>query len=52
MNAFFVLVSAVTRSVSISAFFCSLVGIHIGTASSAVGLKICKITAGIIKVNN
>ena len=43
-----ILTSAVTGCVSISAFS-SLVGLHIGTASSAVALKICAITAGIKK---
>ena len=40
--------SAVTGCVSNSAF-ASLVGISVGTASSAVGLKICAITAGVKK---
>ena len=40
------LTSAVTRLVSISAF-ASIVGILIGYTSSAVGLKICAIIAGI-----
>ena len=43
-----ILISAVTGSVSISAF-ASLVGIPIGIATSAVGLKICVITAEIKK---
>ena len=43
-----ILTSAVTGCVSISAFS-SLVGLPIGTASSAVALKICTITAGIKK---
>ena len=42
------LISAVTGCVSISVF-ASLVGIRIGITSSAVGLKICVITAGIKK---
>ena len=42
----FTLVSAVTRCVSISAF-ASLIDIPIGIVSSAVGLNICAITAGI-----
>ena len=29
--------------------FASLVGVHLGKASSAVGIKICAITAGIKK---
>ena len=40
--------SAVTGCVSISAF-ASLVGVLVGITSSAVGLKICGITAGIKK---
>ena len=43
-----ILISTITRSVSISAF-ASLVGIPIGITSSAIGLKICAITAGIKK---
>ena len=43
-----ILVSTVTGCVSISAF-ASLVGIPIGITSSAIGLKICAITAGIKK---
>ena len=43
-----ILTSAVTGCVSISAFS-SLVGLPIGTASSAVALKICAINAGIKK---
>ena len=43
-----ILTFAVTGCVSISAFS-SLVGLPIGTASSAVALKICAITAGIKK---
>ena len=42
----FVLASAVTRCVSISAFV-SFVGIPIGITSSAVGIKISAITAEI-----
>ena len=42
------LVSTVTGCVSISAF-ASLVGIPIGFTSSAIGSKICVITAGIKK---
>ena len=42
------LFSALTDLVSVSAFV-SLVGIPIGIASSAVGLKICVITVGIRK---
>ena len=42
------LISTVTECVSISAF-ASLVGVPIGIISSAIGLKICAITAGIEK---
>ena len=41
-------ISTITGCVSISAF-ASLVGIPIGITSSAIGLKICAITAGIKK---
>ena len=43
-----IVVSTTTRCVSIFAF-ASLVGILIGITSSAIGLKICLITAGIKK---
>ena len=43
---FLILASTITGCISISAF-ASLVGIPIGIASSAIGLKICAITAGI-----
>ena len=43
-----IVISAITGCVSISAF-ASLVGIPIGITSSAIGLKICAITAGIKK---
>ena len=43
-----VVISAITGCVSISAF-ASLVGIPIRITSSAIGLKICVITAGIKK---
>ena len=43
-----ILVSTVTGCVSISAF-ASLVAIPVGITSSAVGIKICAITAGIKK---
>ena len=43
-----ILVSTVTECVSISAF-ATLVGIPVGITSSAVGLKICVINAGIKK---
>ena len=42
------LASAVTGCVSISAFT-SLVGIPIANTNSAVGLRICAMTAGTIK---
>ena len=42
------LISTVSGCVSISAF-ASLVGVPIGVTSSAIGLKICAITAGIEK---
>ena len=45
---FVVFVFAVSGCVSISAF-ASLVGISVGIASSAVGIRICTITAGIKK---
>ena len=44
-----ILSSTVTGCISISAF-ASLVGIPIGITSSAIGLKICAITAAIKKV--
>ena len=47
---FVILASAVTGSISISAF-ASLLGIPIGITSSAIGLKICAITAGIKNIN-
>ena len=43
-----ILVSKITGYVSISAF-ASLVAIPVGITSSAVGIKICAITAGIKK---
>ena len=45
---FLMLVSAVTGCISISAF-ASLVDIPIRITSSAIGLKICELTAGIKK---
>ena len=45
---FLILGSTVTGCVPISAF-ASLVGIPIGIKSSAIGLKICEITAAVIK---
>ena len=44
----FIVISTITGCVSISAF-ASLVGIPIGTTNSAIGLKLCVITAGIKK---
>ena len=41
-----IVISTITGCVSISAF-ASLVGISIGITSSATGLKICAISAGI-----
>ena len=45
-NLLLVLVSTVSSCVSVS-IFDSLVGIPLGIVSSALGLKICVITAGI-----
>ena len=45
---FLILASTITGCISISAF-ASLIGILIGITSSAIGLKICAITAGIKK---
>ena len=45
---FLILASTITGCISISAF-ASLLGIPIGITSSAIGLKICAITAGIKK---
>ena len=45
---FLILVSAINGCISISAFG-SLLGIPIGITSSAIGLKILTITAGIKK---
>ena len=47
---FLILASAITECISISAF-ASLIGIPIGITSSAVGLKICAVTAGIKKLS-
>ena len=47
-SAHFIFISAVSGSVSISAF-ASLVGAPVGITSFAVGLKICAVTAGIKK---
>ena len=47
---FLTLASAVNGCISISAF-ASLLGIPIGITSSAIRLKICAITAGIIKLS-
>ena len=48
VDHFFILASAVTACISISAF-ASLLGIPIGITSSAIGLNIFAITAGIKK---
>ena len=50
---FLILASTITGCISISAFT-FLIGIPIGIASSAIGLKICVITAAIKKyvINN
>ena len=48
---FLILASTITGCVSISSFS-SLVGIPIGITSSAIGLKLCEITAGIKKYNS
>ena len=45
---FLILASTITGGISISAFASSL-GIPLGITSSAIGLKICAITAGIKK---
>ena len=45
---FLILTSTITECVSISDFTC-LVGIPIGVTSSAIGLKVCAITAWIKK---
>ena len=46
-----ILASTITGCISISAFSC-LISIPIGITSSAIGLKICAITAGIKKYNS
>ena len=46
MKHFLILLSVVTGCIPISAFL-SFLGIPIGIKSSALGLKICVITAGI-----
>ena len=48
---FLTLVSTVTGSISVSAL-ASLLGTPKGITNSAIGLKICAITAGIKKVSN
>ena len=48
---FLIVAFAITRCISISAFT-SLIGIPIGITSSAIGLKICAIAAGIKKYNS
>ena len=49
MKHLLILVATVTGCISINNF-ASLIGISVGTASSAIGLKIWVITAGIEKV--
>ena len=48
---FLISISTITGRASISDF-ASLVGIPIGITSSAIGLKVCPITAGIKKYNS
>ena len=48
IEKFLILASAVTGCISLSAFS-SLLGILIGITSSAIGLKMCAIAAGIKK---
>ena len=48
MNTFFFLASTITGCISISALASSL-GVPVGITSSAMGFKICAITAGIKK---
>ena len=48
IELFLILASTITGCVFISAF-ASLVGVPIGITSSAIGLKVCAITAGIKK---
>ena len=48
IERFPILASTITGCISISAF-ASLIGIPIGITSSAIGLKVCAITAGIKK---
>ena len=48
IEQFLILVSAVAGCISISVF-ASLIGVPIGIMSSAIGLKVCAITAGIKK---
>ena len=45
---FLILVSTITGCISFSAF-ASLLGIPIGITSSAIGIKICEMTAGVKK---
>ena len=48
MSTFFFIVSTITGCTSISTF-ASLIDIFIGITSSAIGLKVCTIAAGIRK---
>ena len=45
---FLILASTITGRISFSAF-ASLLGIPIGITSSAIGIKICEMTAGVKK---
>ena len=45
---FLILASTITGCISFSAF-ASLLGIPIGITSSAIGIKICEMTAGVKK---
>ena len=51
IESFRILASTISGCISISTF-ASLIDIPIGIMSSAVGLKICTITAGIKKYNS
>ena len=51
IEPFHILASTISGCISISTF-ASLIDIPIGIMSSAVGLKICTITAGIKKYNS
>ena len=51
IESFLILVSTITRCISISAF-ASLLVIPVGSTSSTKGLKICAISAGIKKYSD